>query len=409
MEHFDIGNHHFPALARTALAEELVKTCAPNMRRVIYGSGGGEAIDIAIKTARHTRQRRKIVSIAKGYHGHTGLAVAAGDQRFSELFLADQPDEFVQVPFNDLAAMEDALRGRDVAAVLMETIPATYGFPLPEPGYLAAVKRLCETLRRAVHRRRGADGPDAHRRDVGHPEGRDRARHHGRRQGHHGRHVPDRVRRRERGVLGLAEGGRLRPHLDRRRRRARLHRRPEGARDLQPPRGALDGALHLGPLRTRAARDPGAVPRLVHRDPSGRRRDGARVRPPAGRQARHARALPARRVGDLLDARPAHPAVQARHPVRGPSSSTRCSTAPRCRSGAPSPRRARPCVRRRSDDRAPARRAGRRPACADDAAARPLGRERVRELPGRCRQSHHRGGRRGCIPERGTVCGMGGP
>jgi acetylornithine/succinyldiaminopimelate/putrescine aminotransferase len=49
------------------------------------------------------------------------------------------------VPFNDLAAMEDALRGRDVAAVLIETIPATYGFPLPEPGYLVAVKRLCET------------------------------------------------------------------------------------------------------------------------------------------------------------------------------------------------------------------------------------------------------------------------
>ena len=62
MQHFDIGNHHFPALARTALAEALVKTASPNMRRVIYGSGGGEAIDIALKTARHTKQRRKIVS-----------------------------------------------------------------------------------------------------------------------------------------------------------------------------------------------------------------------------------------------------------------------------------------------------------------------------------------------------------
>ena len=40
--------------------------------------------------------------------------------------------------------MEDALRGNDVAAVIIETIPATYGFPLPEPGYLQAVKRLCE-------------------------------------------------------------------------------------------------------------------------------------------------------------------------------------------------------------------------------------------------------------------------
>ena len=48
------------------------------------------------------------------------------------------------MPFNDLAAMEEALRGRDVAAVIMETIPATYGFPLPDPGYLEGVKRLCE-------------------------------------------------------------------------------------------------------------------------------------------------------------------------------------------------------------------------------------------------------------------------
>ena len=75
MQRFDIGNHHFPALARTALAEALVATCPPNMRRVIYGASGGEAIDIAIKTARHTRKRRKVVSILKGYHGHTGLAV----------------------------------------------------------------------------------------------------------------------------------------------------------------------------------------------------------------------------------------------------------------------------------------------------------------------------------------------
>lgn len=144
LDHFDMGNHHFPAIARTALAEALVRTCAPNMQYVIYGSGGGEAIDIALKCARHARKRRKIVSIIKAYHGHTGLAVCTGDERFSELFLAARPDEFPHVPFNDLNAMEDALRGHDVAAVIMETIPATYGFPLPAPGYLPAVKALCE-------------------------------------------------------------------------------------------------------------------------------------------------------------------------------------------------------------------------------------------------------------------------
>jgi acetylornithine/succinyldiaminopimelate/putrescine aminotransferase len=144
MDRFDVGNHHFPSLARAALAEALVESAPASLTKVAYASGGGEAIDIALKSARHATQRRKIVSIIKAYHGHTGLAVATGDDRFSKLFLADQPDEFPQVPFNDLDAMDQALKGRDVAAVIMETIPATYGFPLPNPGYLEGVKALCE-------------------------------------------------------------------------------------------------------------------------------------------------------------------------------------------------------------------------------------------------------------------------
>jgi len=143
-DHYDMGNHHFPALGRTALAEELAKVCPGDLQYTIFASAGGEAIDVAIKTARHTMQKRKIVSIIKAYHGHTGLAVCAGDPRFSEIFLSDRPEEFTHVPFNDLNAMEDALRRRDVAAVIMETIPATYGFPLPKEGYLKEVKRLCE-------------------------------------------------------------------------------------------------------------------------------------------------------------------------------------------------------------------------------------------------------------------------
>jgi len=65
MQHFDIGNHHFPSLARTALAEALIASAPPGMSKVVYGSGGGEAIDIALKTARHATQKRKIVSIDK--------------------------------------------------------------------------------------------------------------------------------------------------------------------------------------------------------------------------------------------------------------------------------------------------------------------------------------------------------
>ena len=148
LDEVDIGNHHFPSVARAALARELVRLAPPGTAdggaKVIYASGGGEAIDIALKTARHATGRTRIVSVVKAYHGHTGLAVCTGDDRFSELFRSARPDEFPHVPFNDLDAMAAALAPGDVAAVIMETIPATYGFPLPEPGYLETVKRLCE-------------------------------------------------------------------------------------------------------------------------------------------------------------------------------------------------------------------------------------------------------------------------
>ncbi len=142
LDYFDIGNHWFPSVARAAFAKKLVGT-APGMKYAIFGAGGAEAVEIALKTARYVTKRRKIVSIVKGYHGHSGLSVAAGDDRFSKIFLADRPDEFFQVPFNDVDALERALRGRDVAAFIIETIPATYGFPLPDEGYLRACQDLC--------------------------------------------------------------------------------------------------------------------------------------------------------------------------------------------------------------------------------------------------------------------------
>lgn len=82
-----------------------------------------------------------MVSVTGAYHGHTGLALAAGDPRDHALFGHDLPG-FVHVPYNDLAAMDAAI-GDETAAVILEAIPATAGFPMPEPGYLAAVAELC--------------------------------------------------------------------------------------------------------------------------------------------------------------------------------------------------------------------------------------------------------------------------
>ena len=143
LQTLDIGNHHFPSAARAELAAKLAACTPGDLHYTVFASGGGEAVDVAIKSARRFTGRRKIVAMASGYHGHTGLAGCAGDDANARYFASDRPDEFVKVPFNDLEAMHAALRGRDVAAVILETIPATYGFPVPADEYLPGVARLC--------------------------------------------------------------------------------------------------------------------------------------------------------------------------------------------------------------------------------------------------------------------------
>ena len=78
LDALDVGNHHFPSSARAELGEALARLTPGDLQYSVFASGGGEAIDAALKTARHATKRRTIVSIQKGYHGHTGLALAAG-------------------------------------------------------------------------------------------------------------------------------------------------------------------------------------------------------------------------------------------------------------------------------------------------------------------------------------------
>ena len=143
LQSLDIGNHHFPSAARAELAAKLASCTPGDLHYTVFASGGSEAVDVAIKSARRYTGRRKIVAMASGYHGHTGLSGCAGDDANARYFGSDQPGEFVKVPFDDLDAMHAALRVHDVAAVILETIPATYGFPVPSDGYLPGVASLC--------------------------------------------------------------------------------------------------------------------------------------------------------------------------------------------------------------------------------------------------------------------------
>jgi acetylornithine/succinyldiaminopimelate/putrescine aminotransferase len=142
METYDIGNHHLISKPKADLARMMADTLPEGLNQVVYGVSGGEAIDLAIKLARGVTGKQDIISAKGGYHGHTGFALAAGDEKFKEMF-KPVPAGFRQVLFNDLEEMENAV-GSDTAAVILETIPATLGIVTPDKGYLKKVKDICE-------------------------------------------------------------------------------------------------------------------------------------------------------------------------------------------------------------------------------------------------------------------------
>lgn len=141
LEHLDIGNHHLISPWRARLADQLAATTGGRLGGVAFGVSGSEVVDLAVKLARGATGRAGIVSAVGGYHGVTGYAMAAGDPAYRDPFGPGAPG-FTQVPWGDLEAMDAAIAD-DTAAVLLEAIPATLGFPLPPPGYLRAVGELC--------------------------------------------------------------------------------------------------------------------------------------------------------------------------------------------------------------------------------------------------------------------------
>lgn len=139
----DAGNHYFPSQYKNDLCQALLDVSPDNMKYVFFLNGGGEANDAAIKFAIRATGRRRIVSLDCAFHGSTGLSMMAGEENMVNFFNMEvNPNHNTHIPYNDLDALEAILQEGDTAAVLIETIPATAGFPLPIEGYHQEVQRL---------------------------------------------------------------------------------------------------------------------------------------------------------------------------------------------------------------------------------------------------------------------------
>ncbi len=124
------------------LAEKLFEILPAGLERLFFASSGTETVEAALKFSRYATGKSKVIYCRGGYHGLSlGSLSATGDPYFREGFGPLLPD-FIEIPFNDLAALEQALAQKDVAAFITEPVQG-HGVWLPDPAYLPGAARLC--------------------------------------------------------------------------------------------------------------------------------------------------------------------------------------------------------------------------------------------------------------------------
>jgi glutamate-1-semialdehyde 2,1-aminomutase len=139
--------------AREVEFGELVRTMMPSLEKMRLVCSGTEATMSALRAARGFTGRRRIIKVDGGYHGHADALLARAGSGVVTLGLpgssgvppAAVADTLV-VPFNDLDAMRTAFEEQrdEIAALIVEPIPANMGVVLPRPAYLPLLRSLCD-------------------------------------------------------------------------------------------------------------------------------------------------------------------------------------------------------------------------------------------------------------------------
>lgn len=106
-------------------------------------NSGAEAVENAIKLASFQTGKQKIISISKGFHGRTSLALGVTDNpTISAPVNTVHDTEFIEM--NDEVALEQALNKQDVAAVIIEGIQGIAGIYEPSVSFFQTAEKLCK-------------------------------------------------------------------------------------------------------------------------------------------------------------------------------------------------------------------------------------------------------------------------
>ncbi len=145
-------SYGIPTLLETVLARRVTQLI-PSMEQVRFVNSGTEAVMSAIRLARGYTQRNYILKFEGCYHGHADhLLVAAGSgvATMGRSNSAGVPDDFVRytltAPFNDKDSVRNlfAQYGKDIAAVIVEPVPANMGVVPEQEGFLRFLREITD-------------------------------------------------------------------------------------------------------------------------------------------------------------------------------------------------------------------------------------------------------------------------
>ena len=141
-----------PTEREVLLAEEIADA-VPSVEKVRLVSSGTEAAMSALRLARAATRRDRVLKFAGCYHGHADALLAEAGSGLATLGIPATPGvpsgatrDTIVCPYNDVDAAAAAVEryGEGLACVVVEPVAANMGVVPPEPGYLEALRSLCD-------------------------------------------------------------------------------------------------------------------------------------------------------------------------------------------------------------------------------------------------------------------------
>ncbi|MCX6829351.1 MAG: glutamate-1-semialdehyde 2,1-aminomutase [candidate division Zixibacteria bacterium] len=133
------------------LLAEKIKSLCPHIELLRFVSSGTEAVMSALRLARAFTKRDKIVKFTGCYHGHSDYLLASAGSGLATLGIpasAGVPEDFAKhtlvVPLNEIDSVEEIFKkyGAEIAAVIIEPVPANNGLLLQSRSYLGFLREI---------------------------------------------------------------------------------------------------------------------------------------------------------------------------------------------------------------------------------------------------------------------------